>query len=47
VSKSPWCIGAFGYVLKNPRPVKPIPCSGALSFWNLPLEIEGKIKSAI
>src|SRR5262249_28794116 len=46
-SKSPWFIGAFGYVLKNRRPVKPIPCSGALSFWNLPPEIERKIKRAI
>jgi hypothetical protein len=46
-SKSPWYLGDYGFVLKNRRPVKPIPCSGALSFWNLPPEIERKIKRAI
>ena len=46
-SKSPWFLGDYGFVLKNQRPVKPIPCSGALSFWTLPPEIERKIKRAI
>jgi hypothetical protein len=50
-SKSEWFINddryRYGYVLKNQRPVKMIPCSGALNFWNLPLEIDRKIKRAI
>jgi hypothetical protein len=46
-SKSPWFMGDYGFVLKNQRPVKPIPCAGALSFWNLPPNIERKIKRAI
>jgi hypothetical protein len=50
-SKSEWFIGddryGYGYVLKNQRPVKLIPCSGAQNFWNLPPEIDRKIKRAI
>jgi len=46
-SKSRWFEGDYGFVLKNQRPVKPIPCAGALGFWNLPPEIERKIKRAI
>jgi hypothetical protein len=37
----------FIIVLRNRRPVKPIPYAGALSFGNLPPEIERKIKRAI
>jgi len=43
-SKSPWFEGDYGFVLKNQRPIKPIPCTGALGFWNLPPGIERKIK---
>lgn len=46
-SKSRWFFGEYGFVLKNPRPIKPIYCSGALSFWNVPPEIERKIKRMI
>jgi hypothetical protein len=46
-SKSPWFMGDYGFVLKNQRPIKPIPCAGALGFWNLPSEIDRKIKRAI
>jgi hypothetical protein len=46
-SKSPWFGGEYGFVLKNQRPVKPIPCVGALGFWNLPPGIERKIKKLI
>lgn len=46
-SKSPWFFGDYGFVLKNPRLIKPIPCTGALGFWNLPPEIERKIKRLI
>jgi hypothetical protein len=44
-SKSPWFMGDYGFVLKNQRPIKPIPCAGALGFWNLAPEIERKINS--
>jgi len=46
-SKSPWFNGDFGFVLQNQRPVKPIPCPGALGFWNLPPEIERKIRKLV
>lgn len=46
-SKSRWFGGDYGFVLKNARPIKPIPCTGALSFWNLPAEIERKLKKLV
>jgi hypothetical protein len=46
-SKSRWFGGEYGFVLKNPRPIKPIPCTGALSFWDVPPHIERKIKKLI
>jgi hypothetical protein len=43
--RSKWFNGPFGYVLVNPRPLaKPIPCKGKLGFWNVPPEVERKIK---
>jgi hypothetical protein len=43
--KSKWFGGPIGFVLKNPRPLKkPIPCKGALNFWNVPPEVEREIK---
>ena len=44
--KSKWFQKGFiGFVLENPRPLKkPIPCKGALNFWNVPPEIEREIK---
>jgi hypothetical protein len=34
-SESPWFCGPYGFVLKNIRRFeKPMPCRGALSFWN-------------
>lgn len=34
-SGSPWFYGPVGFVLANPKPfAEPIPCSGALGFWN-------------
>jgi len=26
--------GNYGFILKNPKRIKPIPCKGALNFWN-------------
>jgi hypothetical protein len=46
-SKSPWFMGDYGFVLKNQRPIKPIPCAGALGFWNLPPEMERKIRRLV
>jgi hypothetical protein len=43
-SKSRWFDGAYGFVLRNPRPIKPIECSGSLGFWKLPPDIERRIK---
>jgi hypothetical protein len=46
--KSKWFGGPYGYVLKNPRPLKkPIPCKGMLGFWQVPPEIEREIKKQL
>jgi hypothetical protein len=47
-SDSPWFMGKYGFVLARPRRLRePIPCKGALSFWNVPQDIEARIKKAI
>jgi hypothetical protein len=35
-SASPWFEGPFGFVLANPRALDPIPCVGAMQFFDLP-----------
>jgi len=36
-SKSPWFVGAYGFVLRNPIALpKPIPFKGALGFFDVP-----------
>jgi hypothetical protein len=32
-SDSPWFMGRFGFVLRNPQPLPFEPCRGALGFW--------------
>lgn len=47
-SDSPWFQGECGFVLANPRPLKtPIPCKGALGFWDVPAEIAKQIKEQL
>lgn len=44
-SASPWFQGRFGFVLRNPKPLKiPIPINGALGFWQVPKAIEEQLK---
>lgn len=43
--RSKWFNGPYGFVLKNPRPLKkPIPCKGKLNFWDVPAKLEKEIK---
>lgn len=45
-SDSPWFEGDYGFVLANPRPLAtPIPCKGALNFWDVPAEIVKQIEA--
>jgi hypothetical protein len=38
----------FGWFLRNPRMlIKPIPCKGALSLWEVPQEIEAQLNSEV
>jgi hypothetical protein len=38
-STSPWFVGKYGYVLRNPIAFKtPIPMKGKLGFWNAEIE---------
>ena len=47
-SDSPWFGGKHGFVLARPKKLsEPIPCKGALSFWNVPQKIGSRIKKAI
>ena len=47
-SDSPWFMGKYGFILARPRRLRePIPCKGALSFWNIPHNIEARIRKAI
>ncbi len=40
-SASRWFNGRYGFVLRNPRPLKsPIPCLGKLGLWEVPEGIE-------
>jgi hypothetical protein len=39
-SDSPWFVGDYGFVLKNSVQFdEPIPCRGALGFWEIPEDI--------
>lgn len=38
-SDSPWFVGKYGFVLRNPRPMTFIPIRGQLGFFEVDLEI--------
>ena len=38
-SDSPWYLGAWGFVLRNPKPLPFRPLKGALGFFNAPDEV--------
>lgn len=39
-STSRWMEGDYGFVLQNPQPLEiPIPCSGRLGFWDIPVNL--------
>lgn len=40
VVESPWTFGRWGYLFDEIRPTRaPVPCSGALGFWEVPAEV--------
>jgi hypothetical protein len=43
-SSSLWFEGPFGFVLVNPRPLRPIPCRGALQIFDLDPAISQEIE---
>jgi hypothetical protein len=46
-SGSPWFEGEYGFVLSHPKKLpEPIPCKGALNFWDVSKHIESLIKKA-
>lgn len=46
-SDSGWFVGEYGFVLRNPIALpEPIPCRGALGFWDVPQELISKITVA-
>jgi len=43
-SDSPWYCGKYGFVLARPQALPtPIPCKGALGFWDVPEDIAKKL----
>lgn len=46
-SDSPWFMWEYGFVLRNPIVLpEPIPCKGALGFWDVPQDLLSKITVA-
>ncbi len=45
-SKSKWFEGEYGFVLKNPVRIDPIPVKGRLGFWNVPEAVIKKISKS-
>ncbi len=45
-SKSKWFEGEYGFVLKNPIKIDPVPAKGMLGFWRVPEETIKKIEKA-
>jgi hypothetical protein len=46
--RSKWFIGPFGFVLANPRALlRPIPCKGMLSFWEVPTSVFRSIRKQL
>lgn len=35
-SSSPWFVGPYGFVLRNPKPLPFAPCRGSLGFFDVP-----------
>jgi hypothetical protein len=45
---SPWFFGPVEFLLKDVRILpEPIPCKGALGFWELPVEIERAVRAQL
>lgn len=43
--RSKWFMGPCGLVLRNARPLeKPVPCTGKLGLWNVPPEVERRVR---
>jgi len=40
---SAWFEGPFGFILANPRPLRPIPCRGAMQLFDLPQNVIDEI----
>ncbi len=36
---SEWFYGLHGFVMADPKAIRPVPCKGALSFFNVPPEV--------
>ena len=47
-SSSPWFVGKYGFLLENPIMLpNPIPCKGALSFWEIHRDVEANIQEQL
>jgi len=39
-----WFYGRFGFVMADAKAIDPVPCKGALSFFNVPTEVAAAIR---
>lgn len=46
-SDSPWFVGPAAFVLDDVRPLPFVACRGALGFWNVPAEVEARVREAL
>lgn len=45
-SASPWFVGPYGFVLRDPRPLPFIPLRGRLGFFDAPADVMEKVLAA-
>jgi ASCH domain len=43
----PWFVGPYGFVLANVRPIAPVLCIGQQRFFDLPHDVEGRVRHQI
>jgi hypothetical protein len=44
---SSWFSGPYGFMMADPKPCQPIPCKGALGFFDVPADVAEEIRKAV
>jgi hypothetical protein len=43
--ESEWFYGKYGFVMTDPKAIRPLPCKGALSFFSVPADVAEAIRA--